>query len=69
MGDFPGGPLVKTLCFCCWQHGFNPWLGTQDPTCYMSWQKKKKKPCVCACMCACDLIQTQEECSVVSDSL
>ena len=25
--DFPGGPLVKTPCFHCRGHGFNPWLG------------------------------------------
>ena len=24
-GDFPGGPVVKNLCFQCWGHGFNPW--------------------------------------------
>ena len=25
--DFPGGPGVKTLCFHCRGHRFNPWLG------------------------------------------
>ena len=25
--DFLGGPQVKTLCFCCRGHEFNPWLG------------------------------------------
>ena len=25
--DFPGGPGVKTPCFQCRGHGFNPWLG------------------------------------------
>ncbi len=25
--DFPGGPVVRTLCFYCRGHGFNPWLG------------------------------------------
>ena len=24
---FPGGPVVKTLCFHCWGHRFDPWLG------------------------------------------
>ena len=24
-GDFPGGPLIKTLCFHCWGRGFDPW--------------------------------------------
>ena len=26
-GDFPGGPVVKTLRFHCRGHGFDPWLG------------------------------------------
>ena len=25
--DFSGGPVVKTPCFQCRGHGFNPWLG------------------------------------------
>ena len=25
--DFPGGPVVKTPCFHCRGHGFNPWSG------------------------------------------
>ena len=25
--DFPGGPVVMTLCFHYRGHGFNPWLG------------------------------------------
>ena len=24
--DFPGGPVVKTLCFHCESHYFSPWL-------------------------------------------
>ena len=24
-GDFPSGPVVKTLCFKCRRRGFNPW--------------------------------------------
>ena len=31
--DFPGSPVVKNQCFDCRGHGFNPWLGSQDPTC------------------------------------
>ena len=23
--DFPGSPVVKTLCFQCKGHGFDPW--------------------------------------------
>ena len=25
--DFPGGPVVGTLCFHCMGHGFDPWSG------------------------------------------
>ena len=25
--DFPGGPMVKILCFHCRGHRFNPWSG------------------------------------------
>jgi len=25
--DFPGGPVVRTLCFHFREHGFDPWLG------------------------------------------
>ena len=25
--DFPGGPVVKTLCCQCRGHGFSPWFG------------------------------------------
>ena len=27
LGDFPGGPGVKTLHFHSWRLRFNPWLG------------------------------------------
>ena len=27
IGDFPGGPVVKTLCFQCRVQGFEPWSG------------------------------------------
>ena len=27
LGDFPGGPVVKTLSFQRRGHNFNPWLG------------------------------------------
>ena len=26
-GDFPGGPVVKTLSFCCWGYRFHSWSG------------------------------------------
>lgn len=41
--DFPGGPEVKTLCFHCRKHGFYPWLGNLDPTCFAVARPKKKK--------------------------
>ena len=25
LSDFPGGPVVKTLCFHCRGHKFDPW--------------------------------------------
>ena len=28
--DFPGGSVVKILCFYCRGHGFYPWLGNKD---------------------------------------
>ena len=31
--DFPGGPVVKVLCFQCRGRGFDPRLGNEDPTC------------------------------------
>ena len=35
--------MVKTPCFQCRGHGFNPWSGNLGPTGYVVWQKKKKK--------------------------
>ena len=29
--DFPGAPVVKTLCFQCREHGFDPGRGTKIP--------------------------------------
>ena len=46
LGDFPGGPVVKTLCSQCRGPGSNPWLipgrGTKIPY-EAQWPKKKKK--------------------------
>ena len=42
-GDFPGGPVFKTLCLHCRRHGFDPWSVTYDSTCHTPWPKKKKK--------------------------
>ena len=25
--EFPGGPVDRTLCFHCQEHGFSPWSG------------------------------------------
>ena len=42
--DFPGGPVVKTLCFQCRRrYRFDPWLGNWNPTC-QSVKKKKQDP-------------------------
>ena len=27
MGDFPGSPMVDTLCFQCRGNEFDPWIG------------------------------------------
>ena len=35
--DFPGGTVVKSLFSQCRGPGFNPWLGNQDPICYIAW--------------------------------
>ena len=40
--DFPGGPVVRTLCFHGREQGFNPWLGDLDPTCCVVWPKEIK---------------------------
>ena len=37
--DFPGGPVVKTLCFHCRGCGFDPCSGNQDPTCLVATNK------------------------------
>ena len=40
--DFPGGPVVKTLCCQCREHRFNPWSENEDPTCCQKdWEKKE----------------------------
>ena len=46
-----GVAVVKTLHFHCRGHGFYPWSGNQDPTCFAAWPnktqiKKKKKKCL-----------------------
>ena len=42
-GDFPGGPVVRTLPFHCRGRRFDPGSGNEDPTCLTVWPKKKKK--------------------------
>ena len=43
--EFPGGPVVKTLCFHCQGPRFNPWLGgTEILQVLQLGQKKKKRP-------------------------
>ena len=41
-GEFPGGPVVRTLCFHSSGHRFNPWLGNLDPISSAVQEKKKK---------------------------
>ena len=41
-GDFPGGPVVKTLYFHCRGHGFDPWWGTKIPHAPQYSRKKKR---------------------------
>ena len=36
LGDFPGGPVVRTLPSNIRSCGFNPWLGSEDPTCLVA---------------------------------
>ena len=44
--------VVKTLCFQCRRHGFDPWSGNKNPAYHVSWLKEKKKEkeknaCIC----------------------
>ena len=39
--DFPGSSVVKNPPFHCRLHGFQPWLGNYDPTCYTMQPKHK----------------------------
>ena len=36
--EFPGGPVVRTLCSQCWGPGFDPWISQAPPT-----KNKRKK--------------------------
>ena len=46
--DCPGGPVVTTLYFQYREHGFNPWLGNQDPTCRLTKKLKRKETEACS---------------------
>ena len=37
--DFPGGPVVKTLCFQGRGYVFNPWSRNKDPRCHAAQPK------------------------------
>ena len=43
--DFSGGSVVKTSCFRCRGHGFDPWLGTKIPHATQHSQNKQTKFC------------------------
>ena len=38
-GDFLGNPVLRTPRFRCRGHGFDPWKGDQDPSCYAAQPK------------------------------
>ena len=38
---FPGGPVVKNLCFFCRVHRFDPWSGNKDPICCAAQQQQQ----------------------------
>ena len=42
VGDFPGGPVVKTLHFHCRGLGFNLWSRNKDPTYHLTQSNKQK---------------------------
>ena len=42
-GELSGGPVVRILHFHCRGHGFNPWLGNQDPACCIAQKRKKNE--------------------------
>ena len=46
-GDFPDGPVVKTLRFHCREFGFDPWSGDWDPTGPGVQPMGEKKECGC----------------------
>ena len=39
--SFSGSPVVKTLCFHCRKHSFDPWSVTKIPL--SAWAKDKRK--------------------------
>ena len=45
-GDFPGGPVLKTMYFQRRGCGFHPYLANQDPICPVVWPGEKKKSSV-----------------------
>ena len=50
LGVFPGGPVVKTLCFHCRGHRFSLWLGHSNPACRVGWPKNRGKKRTLACL-------------------
>ena len=46
--DFPGGPIVGTLCFYCRDLGFHSWLGNWNPT-SRAWRLRNLGVLLCFC--------------------
>lgn len=40
--DFPGGPVVRILCFHYGRSWFDPWSGNWNPISHAVWSKKRK---------------------------
>ena len=45
--EFPGGPVVGTLCFHSQGCGFNPWSGNYNPASCAAWPINNYINCSC----------------------
>ena len=63
--EFPGGPVVKTPCFHCREHGFSPFQGTKIAHALKHGQKKKKEmpaPLQTSCVSSCKRLYLSQPC-------